>query len=249
MKKLLSHQLLKFLVTSISALSILLGTNQATAQTTAFQYEGEEECRPCCLTSGAGPLLAGALVVGGVAIVAANNCRDGSDGNTGPTGSSASFSEDEGRILTFDFSSLSLDFEFNLTPAVAAPNLDPIDVILTPFVTSPDGATIQGEPVTAQLYPDGNRLVLVINDLGSIIIGDPVFGRYGPGVQILIPEASTLPVISGYTEFLLTVNVTASRDDSATTVYESDYSYDSTVPSNQYQIIADFDYSRCDSTL
>lgn len=239
MKKLLSHQISRLFLIAMSSFSILLNANQAIA----FEYGGEEEQenKSCCLTEYGAPFLAGALVAGGVALLAVNHCRDGSDGNTGPTGSSASFSDDEGQTLAFDFSSLELTFEFgNLNVTTVE---YPFSVVLTPFVIAPDGTITQGESVTSQTTVDGCTQTLSIADLGTIIIDDPVFGGYDSGVQISIPDAESLSEICGYTELLLRVDVTASRDDSETTIYGSEYSYVDSKPSSQYQIIADFGYS------
>lgn len=98
------------------------------------------------------------------------------------------FIADEGQTLTFDI---------NLTLAATL-----VSGTIIPYVSTPDGQVIEGSAFSSTLAVLQSR---------TIVISDPVFGTYHPGIQIINPGATVAVNI-------LATSVTASRDGSTTDI-------------------------------
>ncbi len=185
---------------------------------TPFQLRAQFHCYQsceevdCCQDNGSfqnrALIVGGAAIIGGVigAVVGSSNHHHSSSGRQGPSGSSGEpgstgpvgpvgppgpgFTNDPGQTLTFNLSTLILDEgSFSGT--------------LIPFVTGPDGNTVEGPPVVLIDVPSSHN-----EDFDPIVINNPVFGQYQAGVQATDGSMYATIYVNGMVE--------ASRDGSTT---------------------------------
>lgn len=166
-------------------------------------YEGNG-CGECCDTGCCFwdtikvPLIGVVAGIGGGLIggaISSSNGHDGHDGDPGATGATGAtgpgFTADTGQSLTFILTSLF-------------PASTPGAVTVIPFVTRPDGITIEGAPLVAPAA--GGTVVFP-----ALLVTDPVFGFYNFGLSIANTSSTTLAGIT-----LNGTLVNASRDASST---------------------------------
>lgn len=148
----------------------------------------------------------------------------GATGATGATGSS-SFVTDAANSLTFSFVPLDLSSTVPFGPVTAIP-----------FVTYPDGTTVEGNPIIRE------GLNIITLNPAAITIGaaNPpllIYGTYQVGLNIISPSGTTL--------FISTLGlgntVTATRDGSITFVSGVGLSA-GPLTTTQTQLINDFTY-------
>ncbi len=182
-------------------------------------------------------IIGGAAIIGGVigAVIGNSDHHHSSSGSRGPSGSSGEpgpagptgpvgppgpgFTNDPGQTLTFNLSAEIFGDEHIFS------------AILTPFVTGPDGNTVEGTPVVLTN--------VIITDLevpfDPILINNPVFGQYQAGIQIVGNNPVALPIT-------LSGNVIASRDGSTTNLV--DISFETPTFSQQLQGALLFSYDQ-----
>ncbi len=211
----------RFVVTHLSKLNPFALLLILSLLSTPFQlpaqccYQPEEE-PDCCEDNSnfqnRALIIGGAAIAGGVigAVIGNSNHHHPSSGSRGPSGSSGEpgpvgpvgpvgpgFANDPGQTLTFNLSVEILGDEHIFS------------AILTPFVTGPDGSTVEGTPVLLTN--------VIITDLevpfAPISIDNPVFGQYQTGIQIAGNNFVPLPAT-------LRGNVIATRDGSTTNLAE-----------------------------
>lgn len=237
MLKLRTSSIFKYLIASICTLSVLMGP----AKAEAVDYYPEDEqtaCDSCCWTGSAAPIIGGALLLGGIAVLAADHHRDGSTGSpgntgdTGETGSSFDFPYDEGEYLAFAFP----DEDYNIdlvTRSLPSPQ-SITSITVTPFVVAPDGECFEGESLITTYNPNYGF------SLPPIVIEDPIFGTYHVGFQIRIDLTDDDQIEEVHA--VLRVDVFSSRDDDVTRVQDDQNFCDLSDYGNEFQVTADFSY-------
>ena len=155
-------------------------------------YPCQTPCDPSICDSKAvlvlGSALIGAGVGAGVALAVHN--QRGRTGDEGPAGDSGvSFVADTDQQLAFSF-----DADF---PDVGTAGT------LIPFVTGPDGVTVEGPAVA---YPAGASFPVI----ADIVILNPLFGFYNVGFQLFSTDTAGT--------YNMDVTVSASRDSSSTVI-------------------------------
>lgn len=165
---------------------------------TNYVYDCSEEPIPCppphkrsifdsktaCVI---GSAIIGAGIGAGVALAVQNERgHKGSEGVEGATGPAGEFPSDTGESLT-------VNFTLGLMDLVA-------EGVLVPFVTGPDGVTVEGPAIN---YAPNSMPVIA-----PIVISDPAFGFYNIGLQF------TGANLAG-TYFIMAM-VVASRDGATT---------------------------------
>lgn len=171
-----------------------------------------DPCDPCCESSiwdSKAFIILGSIALGaaaGAAVGAAiSHGKHGSSGDLGPDGETGAtgttgttgttgpspFVADIGETLSFD---MTLDIGTD----IAGPGT------VTPYVTQPDGTTIEGPAVVV--------LATGAVPIPPIVITDPQFGTYTWGVQY------SSGLLSATSTTTLSADITASRDGSVTSV-------------------------------
>ena len=144
----------------------------------------------------------------------------GNQGFQGPPGPSP-FVADVGELLTFTIVA-------TITNTSLTDTLD--DVTFIPFITLPNGVTIEGTPSIPSIDPDSAATF----SFDAIMVPNPPFGQYLIGVQA-IPTPATV----SYEQMIRSVFIAASRDAS-NTVMGSSTSIN--VSGSQSQVTIEFGY-------
>ncbi len=185
---------------------------------TPFQLRAQSHCyQPyeevdCCQDNGnfqnKALIIGGAAIIGGVigAVIGNSDHHHSSSASRGPSGSSGEpgpagptgpvgppgpgFTNDPGQTLTFNLTAnIFLEGSFSGT--------------FIPFVTGPDGSTVEGPPVVLIDVSSNHS-----EDFDPIVINNPVFGQYQAGIQLTDSTEFSFVDVEG--------NVEASRNGSTT---------------------------------
>lgn len=174
----------------------------------------DESCVQKWGTQSTALLLAGALLAGGAAI--AVGTRDGSRGHQGDTGLTGSlgpeFVADDDQVLTFNIQGFSMSY--------AQPGTT-VEISLLPYVVAPNGEVIEGTQISSNLNSGGN----VISPVGVVIVNNPLFGNYNPGVKLTlinILDSNNDPTTLNSMGLSLQTIVNATRDGTLTYAFETD---------------------------
>lgn len=225
----------KLLLTTAYSLSFLMNATPVCAQSCHDKDETD-----CHWSQHAIPIIGGAILVGGAALLATRYINDNSasSGSAGPRGSTGGdFVPDLNQQIDFNFN------ELDLTLRRDNPAVELADVLITPFVVAPDGTVTQGSPTAIN-----NIATNTVNNiiLSSIQVNNPLFGAYQVGVQITNTGATlNLVAIGTSLEARLKVEILTSRDMTITTTIERDPTFVNSLTfatNENFQVIADFTY-------
>lgn len=236
MKILPLKTMLKLFLTSVYTLTFFTLTAQDIPEPCC-----QEECESRMTLVNTLPFIGGALIAGGAAIALNKGSHDGHSGPKGNTGGQPNFDENKGQFIIFNFLDLDL-----MGVADVDITQDGLALTLQPYVTLPNGTTIEGEAVPMVATSQDSvsfQFILANANLGPLRVSNPVEGTYKAGVQIvnITPGVNAFDLTTA-----LRVDVFTSRDDKWTTTLERDIIFAnpaSPLPTNgQLQVATNFVY-------